>query len=212
MKEIRPDPISRGTSSDQFTGKYQKSGRIGKFLIDRFFGSAQHLMDPVLGPTSRVLEVGCGPGYSTARIKKWRGVHHLVAGEPESEMLEHARAVNPEIEVLQESVYSLPHTDDAFDAVIMLEVLEHLDDPPSALAELRRVSRGLVLLSTPREPLWRALNCARGKYLASLGNTPGHIQHWSSRGLMRQVSPFFEVVACAKPIPWTILLLKPRKA
>ena len=119
--------------------------------------------------------------------------------------------LNPDIEFIRESVYELSHADNSFDAVIMLEVLEHLNDPAAALAELHRVSRSVVMISTPREPLWRALNCARGKYLAAFGDTPGHIQHWSSRGLIREVSPLFDVIGCAKPIPWTILLLKPRK-
>ena len=198
--------------SDQFLGKYQNSGRIGQFLIERFFMAARRLLHPVLGAAPRILEVGCGPGYSTERIKTWRRIGVFVAGEPEREMLEHAREFNPEIMFIRESAYALPHPDNSFDAVIMLEVLEHLDDPPAALAELHRISRGVVLISTPREPLWRALNFARGKYLGALGNTPGHIQHWSSRGLIRQVSPLFEVIACAKPVPWTILLLKPRKA
>ena len=205
-------PDQTRLNGQQFTGKYENSGKIGNRLIDRFFGAAKALLEQALPNRAHVLEVGCGPGYSTARIKNWRGVTHLAAGEPDAAMLELARRINPDIEFIKESVYCLPHPDNSFDAVIMLEVLEHLEDPSAALAELHRVSRGVVLISTPREPLWRALNCARGKYLADLGNTPGHIQHWSSRGLMRQVSPLFEVVACARPVPWTILLLKPRKA
>lgn len=203
---------SRQQNAKQFTEKYENTGRAGNWLIDRFFRSAQGLIEPALPAKARVLEIGCGPGYSTARIKKWQGVDHLCAGEPDPQLLEIAREMNPNIELLNESAYHLSHADNTFDAVIMLEVLEHLDDPAKALAELRRVSRGVVLVSTPREPLWRILNCARGKYLGSLGNTPGHIQHWSSRGLTRQVSSHFKLVACAKPVPWTILLLRPRRA
>lgn len=197
--------------TQSFTGKYERSGRIGKLLISRFFSAAKNLLEPVLPDQAEVLEVGCGPGYSTDHIKRWEGVRHLVAGEPEDAVRALAERRNPDIKVLSESVYCLTHADDSLDCVIMLEVLEHLDDPEAALAELHRVTRGVVLISTPREPLWRTLNCARGKYLSSLGNTPGHIQHWSSRGLIRQVSPLFDVIGCAKPIPWTILLLKPRK-
>lgn len=195
-----------------FIGKYENSGRVGNWLIERFFSAAQDLIESTLPEKARVLEVGCGPGYSTSRIKNWRGIDHFLAGEPDPAVCEFARRMNPDVEFLHESAYCLAHGDNSFDAVIMLEVLEHLDDPPAALAELHRISRGVVLISTPREPLWRALNFARGKYLGALGNTPGHIQHWSSRGLIRQVSPLFEVIACAKPVPWTILLLKPRKA
>ena len=41
----------------------------------------------------------------------------------------------------------------------------------------------------PREPLWRGLNIARGAYLKDLGNTPGHLNHWSKRGFVALLSP-----------------------
>lgn len=195
-----------------FTGKYENSGRIGGWLIERFFNAAQNLLVPMLGSQANVLEVGCGAGYSTASISAWLAADaRLVAAEPEWPLLQLARARNPGIALLGESVYQLAHADKSFDAVILLEVLEHLETPAEALAELARVSRGVVLLSTPREPIWRMLNMARGKYLHALGNTPGHIQHWSSRSLRRMVSPWFEVIACATPLPWTLLLLRPKR-
>jgi hypothetical protein len=52
---------------------------------------------------------------------------------------------------------------------------------------------------------------ARGKYLLQGGNTPGHIQHWSSRGFVELVSRHFEVVKVRKPLPWTMLLCRPRR-
>ena len=73
---------------------------------------------------------------------------------------------------------------------------------------LFRSARGYVLLSTPREPLWRLLNVARGAYLGALGNTPGHVQHWSRRGLRRLVERQFTVDQERLPVPWTVLLAR----
>ena len=56
--------------------------------------------------------------------------------------------------------------------------------PERALAEMARVARGYLLVSVPREPLWRALNIARGAYVRDLGNTPGHLNHWSRRAFV----------------------------
>ncbi len=39
--------------------------------------------------------------------------------------------------------------------------------------------------SVPREPLWRGLNMARGAYWGALGNTPGHLNHWSQADVRR---------------------------
>ena len=46
-----------------------------------------------------------------------------------------------------------------------------------------------LLVSVPREPLWRGLNLARGSYLRELGNTPGHLNHWSKRRFASLLAP-----------------------
>jgi hypothetical protein len=48
----------------------------------------------------------------------------------------------------------------------------------------------------------------RGKYIGTFGNTPGHIQHWSSRDFQNFVEPMFTVLEVRTPLPWTILLLQ----
>ena len=63
----------------------------------------------------------------------------------------------------------------------------------------------------PREPIWRLLNLARGKYVAELGNTPGHVQHWSSAAFLRLVRRYFEVLAVRTPLPWTMALCRPSR-
>jgi len=56
--------------------------------------------------------------------------------------------------------------------------LHHFEDPGGVVAEMARVANGHLLVSVPREPLWRGLNMARGAYIKDLGNTPGHLNHW----------------------------------
>jgi SAM-dependent methyltransferase len=103
------------------------------------------------------------------------------------------------------SAYDLPFPNDTFDCVCSLEVLEHLERPGDALAELARVSRRSVLVSVPREPLWRLVHVLAGRDLRRLGDTPGHINHWSSAELERLVSGYGRVVAVHKPFPWTVV-------
>ena len=96
-----------------------------------------------------------------------------------------------------------------FELAAAIEVLEHVPDPEHTVAEMARVARGgHLLVSVPREPLWRALNMARGAYLRDLGNTPGHVNHWSKRAFVRLLSQHGEVVQARSPFPWTMLLVR----
>ena len=53
----------------------------------------------------------------------------------------------------------------------------------------------------------RALNLARGAYVRQLGNTPGHVNHWSQRRFERLLARHGRVVAVRSPFPWTMLLV-----
>lgn len=92
--------------------------------------------------------------------------------------------------------------------VMCLEVMEHLEDPEKALRQLVKVSSDYFIVSVPREPVWRFLNMVRGKYWKHWGNTPGHLNHWSSGKIKKMISKHARVVAIYKPLPWTILLCK----
>ena len=73
---------------------------------------------------------------------------------------------------------------------------------------MARVTVRHLLVSVPREPLWRALNVARGAYVRDLGNTPGHVNHWSKRSFIWMLERHGEVVESCSPFPWTMLLVR----
>jgi len=61
------------------------------------------------------------------------------------------------------------------------------------------------VLSVPREPIFRSCNLLAGRYVTDLGNTPGHLNHWSTRAFVRFVGTVAEVRAVATPFPWTVV-------
>ncbi|HMJ77504.1 MAG TPA: hypothetical protein VK507_16105 [Iamia sp.] len=85
-----------------------------------------------------------------------------------------------------------------------------MPDPAAALAELARVARHHLVLSVPREPIWRVANLARGKYIGALGNTPGHVNHWSSGAFTRLVASRLTVAQVHRPFPWTVVSARTR--
>ena len=106
----------------------------------------------------------------------------------------------------EESVYNLARPDRSYDLVFILEVLEHLDDPRRALEEVCRISRRWVICSVPREPVWRVLNLMRLKYVGGLGNTPGHVNHWSKGAFTDFVGEKLNVRRRLSPFPWTMIV------
>lgn len=161
-----------------------------------------------LGPHQEILEAGCGEGHLANRLIAPLHPRRYTACDlrPESQM-----SLRAPIHYQQASIYELPFPDAHFDLVLACEVLEHLEDPRLAMSELCRVAKDAVIVSTPREPLWRALNVARGAYLKDAGNTPGHIQHFSRKGLWHICSPYLSDMEDRLPLPWTIVRGRPRR-
>jgi 2-polyprenyl-3-methyl-5-hydroxy-6-metoxy-1,4-benzoquinol methylase len=163
-----------------------------------------------LAEPESVLDVGCGEGVLTFRwAQQLDGCPVVGLDLPDSKLQsewEARRLTN--LRFVAGHAEDLPFDQSEFDLVAAIETLEHVADPERTLAEMARVSRRHLLVSVPREPLWRALNLLRGAYLRELGNTPGHVNHWTSRGFERLLSRHGEVLAVRAPLPWTMVLVR----
>lgn len=182
--------------------KYGSKNPIARMLVDSFLDTAGELYKST--EARSVLEVGCGEGKLATYLMGIRAPRRFIACDLSLDKL--ATNVDGRIACLPASIYDLPFRDRVFDLVVCCEVLEHLEQPEHGLRELARVSREYILLSMPREPIWRLLNMARGKYLAQFGNTPGHVQHFSSQKLLETASKYLTIRDYRKPLPWTMIL------
>jgi glycosyltransferase involved in cell wall biosynthesis/SAM-dependent methyltransferase len=191
--------------------KYGSRNPIVRRMMNDFDTALSDLV-AISAPQS-IHEIGCGEGYWVLR---WAEKGLCARGCDFSEKVIRIARENasrrglPNALFEARSIYDLDVRHDGADLVVCCEVLEHLHNPAQALQSLARVVGRHLIVSVPREPVWRALNLARGKYLTRLGNTPGHIQHWSSAGFVKLVSEYFEVIEVRKPFPWTMLLCRPR--
>ena len=187
--------------------KYGSANPVVRRLMARFERDMRDLLE-VARPGS-ILDVGCGEGVLT---EEWaRAIDGRVVGidlDDPKLRTEWDRRALPNLEFRAGFGDALPYPDDEFDAVTAMEVLEHVPDPEAVLSEMARVASGWLLVSVPREPLWRGLNLARGAYLKDLGNTPGHLSHWSKRSFARLLARYGEIVELRSPLPWTMALLR----
>jgi SAM-dependent methyltransferase len=155
-------------------------------------------------------EVGCGEGELAIRLAR-RGIR-MRGTDAFPEVLEEARrrasAAGVKVGFEAVAVEDLDPERHAAELVVCCEVLEHLPDPDAALDVLSRLARPWLIASVPREPLWRGLNLARLSYVSDLGNTPGHLNHWSKGAFRRFLERRFELVEVRTPLPWTMALCR----
>ena len=197
---------AEGTVTGNTYDKYGSNNPVVKRLMAGFERTLAELFRQA-GPRS-LLDVGCGEGVLTQQWAQ-RLVGRVVGIDLEDPVIqaewEKRRAPNLEYRVMKAE--NLPFADDEFDMACAIEVLEHVPDPEHTVAEMARVASGHLLVSVPREPLWRGLNMARGAYLRDLGYTPGHVNPWSTRAFVELLSRHGEVVEARSPFPWTMLLV-----
>jgi ubiquinone/menaquinone biosynthesis C-methylase UbiE len=199
---------AEGTVTGNTFDKYGSTNPLVRRLMAGFERNLDELF-AAAAPGS-ILDVGCGEGVFT---HKWAGriAPGRVVGldlEDPAIQAEWEKREAPNLEYRVMKAENLPFADDEFELAAAIEVLEHVPEPEHTVAEMARVASGHLLVSVPREPLWRALNMARGAYLKDLGNTPGHLNHWSKQAFVRLLSQHGEVVEARSPFPWTMLLVR----
>jgi SAM-dependent methyltransferase len=189
---------------------YDKYGSTNP-VVRRLMAGFERTLDELFAKAApgSLLDVGCGEGVL---VEQWaRRIDGRVVGIDLDDPLLHAEWAQrqaPNLEYRVMKAENLPFADGEFEVATAIEVLEHVPDPAHTVAEMARVARDWLLVSVPREPLWRGLNMARGAYLKELGNTPGHLNHWSKRGFVRLLSKHGTVVEARSPFPWTMLLVR----
>jgi len=188
--------------------KYGTRNPVARLLVGRFLRAAEREVRQA--NPGRVLDVGCGEGIVTERIARLLPDAKVVGIDVDDPDLqaEWKRRQGGNLVFEAASAYSLPYEDRSFELVCAFEVLEHLERPSEALGELARVAARHLILSVPREPLWRTLNLLSARYVRALGDTPSHVNHWSRAGFIAFAAAAGEVTQVRGPLPWTIVTVQ----
>ena len=199
---------AEGTVTGNTYDKYGSTNPVVRRLMATFARTLDELFAQA-APRS-LLDVGCGEGVLVERWARRLGDRRVVGIDLEDPTIqaEWEQRTAPNLEYRVMKAENLPFADGEFDLASAIEVLEHVPDPEHTVAEMARVAGRWLLVSVPREPLWRGLNLARGAYVRELGNTPGHLNHWSRRSFTALLSRHGEVVETRSPFPWTMLLVR----
>jgi 2-polyprenyl-6-hydroxyphenyl methylase/3-demethylubiquinone-9 3-methyltransferase len=164
------------------------------------------------GNIVRVLDVGCGDGNFTASVAaagfQMFGVDGSAGG------IVKARKRYPDIDFFQGSVYDDFRSQcgiDAFDAIIAVELIEHLYSPRQFARRVHEALSpgGVFIVTTPywgyTKNIILALSNRMDRALTALWEG-GHIKHWSFKTLRKLLETHgFEYVAfhgVGRPIPY----------
>lgn len=186
--------------------KFQTRNPVARLTFGRFY----HKLGTVIAGLGAVtaLDAGCGEGETIERLKDVLPAN-LVGFDINPDSVAFTARRFPGMTFSVEDIYRLPYAARSFDLVFCLEVLEHLERPVDALAELARVARSDLVISVPHEPWFQLGNLARGKYLRRWGDHPEHIQHWNARSLAPLLAAKTTIVAIHNSFPWLIAHCRP---
>lgn len=116
----------------------------------------QQLLMEVLPTSGHILDLGCGDGVTAGAWIAANGYQHLGVDISRAAL---DRSHRRGLRVIQiGSADALPFDDSTFEAVVCIDVLEHLFEPHHAVAEAYRVLRpgGLMVATTPNIAYWRS--------------------------------------------------------
>ena len=206
---------NRASVHGNYEDKYNTRNPISKFLVNGFLATFNTFLSSLSKDNLHAIcEIGCAEGQLLKHIHTAFPHSQLSATDISEEEIEKARkhcSAIPASFSIQNAENLLQYSDASFDLVVCCEVLEHLDNPIQGLSEIHRISKKYVLVSVPNEPIWRGLNLLRGKYIRSLGNTPGHLNHWSVFQFPKFLGTADLMPVRKKyPFPWQMVLLEKR--
>ena len=189
--------------------KHTNANPLHRWLLGRFHQTLATLVEAVLAErrtddAAQVLEVGCGEGFVTNYLSKRFSSARFTGLEVRREALSFAKKSGERANWLQGDAFQLPFRDHSVPVVVCAEVLEHLPDAQAALAEMRRVCSGTLILSVPNQPFFSMANFLRGKNLSTLGEDPEHVHHWRASTFVRMVQRVAPVREVRYAFPWVI--------
>lgn len=116
-------------------------GSLGVEARDLAALRLERCLEAISGQSGRVLEIGCGAGRHCRALRKYRPDLSVFGCDISETALREARAEGGGVAYDRGDATNLPYPNDYFDAVVLFDVLEHVDDVRKAVSEIYRILR-----------------------------------------------------------------------
>ena len=183
-----------------------------KALLANFIDKICATLISIGASTKQGIDAGCGEAHMVGHLHARGVLGDIVAVDVNNDYLAYAKGKYPYYDFLAADLIRLPFADRTFDYVISTEVFEHLDDPISAIMELRRIGKkeAYLIISVPFEPFFHVGNIARGKYWNRGGYTPDHRNLWRRNDFRKFLTPLVHIEReyGFKSFPWLLFVCR----
>lgn len=200
---------NRRIITGNFYNKYQSRHLIERFLVKRYDKHLIKLVESL--PISTIYEVGSGEGHIIGLINNFKKQYKIIGSDIDFNLIYQLKKLeNKKYNLVINQAEDLPIKRNSIDLVLACEVLEHINGPRSFLSECLRLNANYYIFTIPNEPLWRFLNILRLKYIKNLGNTPGHVNHWSKNQIRQLISSYLSIKGIFIVQPWIFIIAQPK--
>ena len=157
-------------------------------LSPKYLGALRlkYCLDALKSLKGAVLEIGCGAGGMSKAVKFYRPDLMLYGVDISKSAIQAAKNDSQGVEFRVGDAYAVPFKDKLFDAIILFDILEHVESPLLVLKEVRRLLKpnGILHAFIPCEGEPYTLHSISAK----LGWRPkkmyaGHIQEFTEENI-----------------------------
>lgn len=187
-----------------YFNKYETNNPVLRLFVNSYKKNFYKFIGKIA--FNSVIEIGSGEGYIISYTLEVSKPRLVVASDIDVKLMYHSSWQGSIVKRLVCKGERLPIPNKVFDLVLACEVLEHVETPREIVREMARVSKRWAIVTVPYEPYWRILNIIRGKYIHDFGNTPGHLGHFTVRGIVNLLSEYLLISSVRIVFPWIFIL------
>ncbi len=198
--------MEKDVITGNFYNKYETKNPIELLLMGNFKKKFIKSIEKL--SIENIYEIGAGEGYLLQIIQDTIPSFNLFGSDIDFGLVSNSNKNTDGIRWVINSAEFIPLSTNSIDLLLASEVLEHLQNPHLFLLECQRIQAKYYFFSVPFEPLWRILNIIRGKYIKNLGNTPGHINHFSRKKIFKLIDEYLLVEEISLVFPWIFVMAK----